>query len=142
LQVIFDSYKGKSITPTGVIHILSDGTLDSSFGTVTDVLDNIQVLKKRGSRLYVGGYFSTIQGVSRPYLAALNATTGALDSWTPDVPNSGITKIDANDSLVFIQGNFSYIGGTYVPYNFAALKAIDGKLVKGFSNRKQFYNRL
>jgi hypothetical protein len=50
----------------------------------------------------------------------------------PDVPNSTVNKIEANDSLVFIQGWFNNIGGIFLPYNFAALRSGNGKLDKLF----------
>ena len=35
-----------------------------------------------GSGIFVGGPYSRIGGVARPYLAKVNATSGALTSWT------------------------------------------------------------
>ncbi len=128
----FDNYDGTAITPTEVIHILSDGSLDISFGSVNTNTTGIYTLKKLGSRLYVGGYFQNIQSTARPYLAALNASTGVLDSWTPMAPGYQVLKVDANDSLVFIQGNFSTIENMYVPGSFAALRATDGSFAQDF----------
>ncbi len=131
----FNTYNGNPITPTAVLHILSDGSMDPGFATVDDGGSySIGALRKRGNRLYIGGGFLTINGSSRPYVAALNATTGALDSWTPDAPNSSVTKIEANDSLVFLTGNFIYVGGAYQPFQFATLKASSGKLETSFPN--------
>ena len=43
----------------------------------------ISALTLAGSRLYVGGLFSSIGGKQQYYLAALNPSTGALLSWKP-----------------------------------------------------------
>ena len=132
----FNNYNGVSITPTYIIHILNGGGLDPVFGSVvTDYYYYYSYqgsLKKIGNVLYFGGYFSTIQGVARPYLAALNATTGALLPWTPAVPDSYITKVEAKDTLVFITGTFSKLGGINQPNGFGVLSANTGKVVNDF----------
>ena len=43
----------------------------------------VSALTLAGSRLYVGGLFSSIGGKQRYYLAALNPSTGALLPWQP-----------------------------------------------------------
>lgn len=132
----FTNYNGVSITTTNIIHILNGGALDPAFGTVVTDYSYYYYyggsLKKIGNVLYFGGYFTTIQGVSRPWLAALNATTGALLPWTPAEPDSYITKVEAKDTLVFISGTFSTLGGINQPNSFAVLSANTGKIVKDF----------
>lgn len=129
----FDMYNGNSITPTAIIHVLNNGVLDKDFATVDDEHTvSISALRKKGNRLFVGGNFYALQGVQRPFLAALNATTGAIDNWKPDPPDSRVNGIETSDSLVFIRGDFSYVGTTYLPNKFAALKSKNGKLFTDF----------
>jgi PKD repeat protein len=63
-----------------------------------------------GSRIYVGGSFTQVNGATRHYLAALNPATGAaITSFTPWV-NSRVTAIAATNSTVYLGGWFSGVG--------------------------------
>lgn len=129
----FTEYNGKAITPASLLHILSDGSMDENFNNLIDFYGSIHALKKVGSRLYVGGSFSRIQNTDRENLVALDAATGILiQNWIPDAPNSTVEKINANDSLMFICGDFAYVGNNYLNNNFAALNTKTGKLIKTF----------
>src|SRR5207253_837142 len=76
-----------------------------------------------GANVYVGGYFATIGGRSRPYLAALSVTTGVATGWNP-APAGPTTYVGAVDVLavsaetVYAGGHFTNIGG--MPRNFLA----------------------
>lgn len=114
-----------------VIHILSDNSLDPDF-TPTDVDDfSVTCIKKQGNRLYIGGHFYTVNGVNHRGLAALNATTGRVVNWFPELDDD-IDGIEASDSLVFIHGNFFTIGDHQVN-GFVALQASNGKYVRYYS---------
>jgi hypothetical protein len=136
------SYNGTMFYPespfgAGVIHILSDYSLDPAF-TPTNLESGgnsgyVQCLKKRGNRLYIGGSFGSVNGTSRSYLAVLNAATGVLDNWTPDAPDGLVDVVDASDSLVYIHGDFAHLGTNYLQGHFAALKTTTGKYVKYFT---------
>jgi Concanavalin A-like lectin/glucanases superfamily len=63
-----------------------------------------------GSTLYIGGDFSTVDGVSRPKLAAFDTATGALTSWAPRVTGS-IRGIALKGGTVYVGGTFSVING-------------------------------
>lgn len=97
-----------------------------------DVDDDVYALTIGGSvgseRLYVGGYFATINGISRESLAAFNVSTGALDSWYPgDGTNNGVLAIAVNGSKVYVGGDFELIAGT-ARGHIAALDATTGVL--------------
>jgi hypothetical protein len=132
----FDTYNGVALsTPTAVLHLLADGSKDPAFNALGT---NIQLLKKKGNVLYIGGNFTTADIPGRNYLAALNATTGALLPWVPDAIDGTLNNLDATDSLVFIGGPFYNVGNIY-QYNFAALKASTGKLIKNFPSSNGNY---
>lgn len=125
------SYNGtplgtSSYSYVGLIHILSNYTLDPAF-TPTDLQNGyVRSIKKKGNRLYIGGYFTVVNGSSRSFVAALNPASGALLGWAPpEVPNSTVSQIEASDSLVYIHGSFSYIGNRYTG-SFATLQVTDG----------------
>jgi hypothetical protein len=64
-----------------------------------------------GGTVYVGGDFTTVDGVSRPRLAAFDTATGALKSWNPKswAPVRGIG--------VAPDGATVYIGGQFLTFN-------------------------
>jgi hypothetical protein len=64
-----------------------------------------------GGTIYVGGDFTTVDGVSRPRLAAFDTATGALKSWNPKswAPVRGIG--------VAPDGATIYIGGQFLTFN-------------------------
>ncbi|MEO8711525.1 MAG: T9SS type A sorting domain-containing protein [Parafilimonas sp.] len=129
----FTNFNGTPISNnTKILHVLSNGSLDASFGAV--ITDNdIFCLKKIGTTLYVGGAFTNIQNTSRPYLAALNAANASLNSWTPATPDNTVEKIDASTSKIFIQGNsITNIGGYNTFTHFGALRLSDGVYVNDF----------
>lgn len=125
------SYAGTKFNQSGsgvaaVIHILSDYSLDGAFTPVDAGGNSVYCIKKQGNRLYIGGYFYVINTETHTNIAAINPNTGALISWAPDEPDYSVNTIEASDSLVFLSGSFSNVGGNYA-YGFAALKASTGK---------------
>ncbi|RNL53232.1 LamG-like jellyroll fold domain-containing protein, partial [Arthrobacter oryzae] len=81
-----------------------------------------------GSRLYIGGAFTQVNGVSRAYVAALNPTTGALiTSFAPNV-NSRVYAVAATNSAVYMGGWFSGVGSASRPH-LAAVRASDAALL-------------
>jgi hypothetical protein len=44
---------------------------------------DVQAVAPLDGRLYIGGHFQNFSGQSRPFLAALDASTGLLDPWNP-----------------------------------------------------------
>jgi hypothetical protein len=69
-----------------------------------------------GRTLYVGGAFGQIGGQSRQSLAALDLDTAAATAWQPaltkwDLAYPYVRTLAARDSLVFVGGDFSAVGG-------------------------------
>lgn len=82
----------------------------------------VSSLLRQGSRLVVGGSFTSIGGGTRTALASVSRTTGALDSFTNLSvrgvvgSNSGVTRVfklraSPNGSRVLVLGNFSHVAG-------------------------------
>jgi hypothetical protein len=61
-----------------------------------------------GSTIYAGGYFTTIGGQPRNYLAALDAGTGQASSWSPSV-NGGVSTLAVGNVDVFAGGSFTSV---------------------------------
>jgi hypothetical protein len=63
-----------------------------------------------GSTLYIGGDFTTVDGVSRNHLAAFDVTTGALTSWSPTTDGQ-VRSIVTTSGYVHVGGNFRSASG-------------------------------
>ncbi|GAA2726849.1 LamG-like jellyroll fold domain-containing protein [Cellulomonas aerilata] len=65
-----------------------------------------------GSRLYVGGNFTDVNGdTTRDYLVAYSTATGALDAAFKPSVNGAVRAITATSSTVYLGGVFSSVGG-------------------------------
>jgi PKD repeat protein len=74
----------------------------------------VETMAVSGSVLFIGGAFTTAgSNVTREHVAAVDAATGALDSWNPDASNDVNTlAVSPNGSTVYLGGSFEEIGGT------------------------------
>ncbi|MGY1809660.1 PKD domain-containing protein [Blastococcus sp. SYSU D00669] len=81
-----------------------------------------------GSRIYVGGDFTTVDGQTRQRVAAFETATGDLVAdWAPAV-NSQVRAIATAGSTVYLGGSITAVGG--VSRNrLAAVSATDGALL-------------
>jgi len=78
-----------------------------------------------GGTLYAAGWFDHVGGQAREYLAAVDATTGALLPWDAEVNRTGAAVAVANGT-VLAGGSFSSAGGVQRT-NLAALDLATGK---------------
>ena len=93
------------------------------------------------TRLYIGGWFGTINGQTQRFLAALDKDTGALDtSWRPvvgagapgpDGLHFGIFAIDQHDDTVYVAGA---TGNPVTGTAFGAVSAINGSVSTWMNN--------
>ena len=103
------------------------GALVPGFVANTDKTVRAIVPSADGSRLYVGGLFRKVNGLSRYRLAKLNAATGAVDTgWAP--------KASAEVKALALAGAKLYFGGAFSTVNgstrnrAAAVDAVTGSL--------------
>jgi hypothetical protein len=97
---------------------------------------NVEALAIENNRLYVGGYFDTIQHLVRHGIAAFDIQSGNLDSWSPALAKGGslgygrsgvlIKSIVPYGNTVFVGGTFDSADGTYIK-NVACLDSASGK---------------
>lgn len=80
-----------------------------------------------GNYLYVGGAFTTIDGLARNRVAKFDLTTGELSNWAPNV-NSTVWSIVVRGSVVYIGGAFTSVNGVTRNY-IASLDANTGTLL-------------
>lgn len=66
-----------------------------------------------GSRLLVGGDFTTVNGQSRSYLVALDPTTGALDPTFTAQPDNSVWGIEVDGDDVYFGGQFTFVNARF-----------------------------
>ncbi len=81
-----------------------------------------------GSRIYVGGVFTQVNGTAVSQIAALNPVTGSLITSFMPRPNSRVNAIVATNTTVYAGGWFNAIW-TAPRTNLAAFNAADGALL-------------
>ncbi|MFN8188916.1 MAG: PKD domain-containing protein [Nocardioidaceae bacterium] len=74
-----------------------------------------------GTKLYVAGSFTSVNGVAKRKFASINPTTGAtITGFTADADGQG-TELEATNTTVFLGGKFTRINGA----NHRGLAAVD-----------------
>lgn len=82
-----------------------------------------------GSRIYIGGTFTQVNGASRHNFAALDAQTGALvPGFAPAVGGTGVYAVSATADAVYVGGLFTQ-ANTVARKNFAAFSTKNGALL-------------
>lgn len=65
-----------------------------------------------GSRIYVVGDFTAVDGVSRGHIAAFNTSNGSLVSGFAPTLSNQVAAVTANDETVWVGGNFFNANGS------------------------------
>lgn len=104
------------------------GALISSFAPQANAKVYALAMAPDGSRLYVGGLFTQINGVNEYRLAALDPTTGAVVTRFNAGTDYSIRAIVATSTTVYVGGAFGSANGQ-PRKNLAAFRASDGAVV-------------
>jgi hypothetical protein len=92
----------------------------------------VATLEIGNGRVYVGGTFSAVDGVTRGSLAAFTEAGGALDrSWRP-AAEGRVRSLSVTSSRVYLGGDFHRVNGSRAAVRLAAVTASTGELVRGF----------
>lgn len=93
----------------------STGELDTGFDPGTTFTSTaareVNRIVFNGSDLYVGGSFNTVDGAARNRLAKLNAVTGALDAWNPNITDTTTSQVE--DLQIDAANSFLYVAGAW-----------------------------
>jgi hypothetical protein len=91
------------------------------------------VLSPSNGNIFVGGDLTSVNGLVRKHIAALDATTGAgIPSWQADADNAVLTLLLSPDgSTVYLGGHFKTVSGLK-RNKLAAVNTADGSLVSTF----------
>ncbi len=85
---------------------------DAGSGAINDFApaldDVVWAIETDGDSVYIGGEFTTVNGVSRPAIAKLDASTGEVDpDFRPGINRGRVTQIDLVNGRLIIGGSFS-----------------------------------
>jgi PKD repeat protein len=106
---------------------LTTGVLVESFNPDLNGAVRSLVASVDGTRLYAGGFFTTVGGVNRYRLAAFDTATGALvSSWAPAV-NASVKSLAIFGDTVYAGGAFTSASGV-ARNQIAAFAASNGAL--------------
>lgn len=90
---------------------IADGAVQSMpltlEGMASNVVHEIEVL---GNTVYLAGRFATVNGVSRPFLAAIDLTTGAVLPFDAS-PDAEVESVRAAGGRLFVSGKFRRVDG-------------------------------
>ena len=112
-------YNGTRITE--MLRVQSDGTRVTFPVTVSGL---VSVMALDGEWLYLGGDFQVVNSVSLPFVARVNATTGAVDAtWRP-APNGDTIDLAVAPGGLVLSGAFTNVGR--LPRSNLALIATTG----------------
>lgn len=107
---------------------ITTGVLDSTFAPSINGEVTALAASPDGSRLYVGGSFTAINGSTVWRVAALNPTTGSIiTSFLPRM-SASVRAIVATDTAVYMGGLFNGVG-TVTRDRLAAVSASNGALL-------------
>ncbi|WP_344129431.1 PKD domain-containing protein [Pedococcus bigeumensis] len=109
---------------------ITTGVLIGSFAPQV----NAQVLSiaaaPDGSRIYIGGDFSAVNGQARNKVAALDPVTGALvTAFAATGVGGQVRSVAATASAVYVGGGFNNLGNGTPRPNLAAFRASDGAVL-------------
>jgi uncharacterized delta-60 repeat protein len=115
---LFSSVLG--VTRNNIARLNTDGTLDLSFNpNANSLVDSIAV--QADGKILAGGSFNgatSIGGQPRNYIARLDPTTGAADSFDPNASNTVDSIAVQANGMIVVGGQFTTIGGQ--PRNYIA----------------------
>ncbi len=128
----FDAVDGvarRNLAAVGAATGAVDPGVDPVVGTETDKGVRALLASPSGTKVYLGGYFASIDGAFRRYLGALDAATGNLDSgWKPRVSNfvHSLSSSCASDggATVFAGGKFRSASGADNPTSYSPRETI------------------
>ncbi|GAA3574387.1 hypothetical protein GCM10022197_34240 [Microlunatus spumicola] len=110
---------------------ISTGEL-SGFAPKTNGVVHVLALSPDQSRLYVGGEFTTVDGVTRNRLFALNTATGQVDPSFAVNLGGPVYAVTATATTVYVGGSFTQANGVNRG-RFAAFRASDGGLLSSWT---------
>lgn len=110
-----------------IMHIRADGSLGPLDPRING---NVWDMEVHGSTLYLGGYFSSIDGYPRVNVAAIDIRTNTVTPWDAGlgITSQVVASLAVANGLVYMAGVFRGVGGDLSRVNAAAVDTISGAL--------------
>jgi hypothetical protein len=108
------------------------GALIGSFDVDLDGEVRALAVSPDGSRLYVGGMFTTVDGVARNRLAAVSTSDGSLDTTFVANASATVTSLATSSSALYVGGDFTTIKSS-AQTRLAKLSLTTGTVDTGFT---------
>ncbi len=120
---------GTNLTPRSNLlsYDLTTGNLNTSFVPSLNGEVKSVAASPDGSRIYVGGSFTTANGQTRNRIAAYSTATGQLITTFAPTFNASVYSIVATNTTVYVGGIFGYVNGV-ARSRLAAINASNGAL--------------
>ncbi len=112
---------------------LVTGQLVTTWAPTTNAQVHAITASPDGSRIYVGGDFTRVNGATVWRVAALHPTTGALLTSFLPRPDYRVKAMVATASTVYLGGGFTHVGSS-ARNRLAAVRASDGALLSWAPN--------
>jgi hypothetical protein len=107
----------------GLAHITSNKQVGSWNPVANDIVSCMAINE---GILYVGGYFTSLDGQIRNRLASFNIADGTLTSWDPNM-NNAVFTIKISDNTIYTGGSFT-LAGAQIRNRLAAFDLSEGTL--------------
>jgi PKD repeat protein len=118
----------ESVRDNLLAYDIRTGALVPSFAPSLNAQALVVAASPDGSRVYVGGDFTSVSGQPRSRVAAFDTRTGALvQDFRPSV-NSRVRALAATNGTVYLGGDLTAVGGVSRT-RLAAVRASDGGLL-------------
>ena len=117
----FTTYKGTTRQRIAKLNATT-AALDATFNSASGFSAQLRALTFDGTYLYCGGEFTTYKGVTRQYVAKINATTAALDATFDSA--SGFNGIVRGPGSFILYDNNLYCGGDFTTYKGIARQRV------------------
>ena len=111
---------------------ITTGNRVASFNHSLNAQGLVVTASPDGSRVYVGGDFTSVDGVARGHVAAFTTANGALDTTFTTNVNNQVRGLAATASTLYVGGNYQAVNGT-PRKSLSAVNATNGSLVAGWA---------
>lgn len=112
----------------------STGALVTGFNVTLNtggIIEDMTV-SPAGNLLYIAGRFTTVNGVAKSRVAAINLPSGTVNTAFTANANNTATSVDAAGSTLYVGGDFTTVNGV-TKRRFAAVSATTGAVNAGFT---------
>lgn len=123
------SAPGLKVSNVAAINVASGKPLKGFRPQVSGKSGEVHALAVQGGTLFIGGNFGAVSGSPRQHLAAVDAASGDLSSFSPDMgsSNSAVYELKARGSTLYVGGGFQKVNGK-ARENLAAFNISTGNL--------------